>query len=63
MSSKLVIRFVGAIAISEVISTAIFLDEFRTDIVLVAFALAGMFLVWFGVSKVERLAEWIMRAD
>ena len=63
VSNRVVIGFVGAIAISEVISTAIFLDQLRTDIFLVAFALVGMFLVWLGVNNVNRLAEWIMRAD
>ena len=63
VKSRTVIGFVGVIALSEVVSTAIFLDEFRTDNVLIAFALIGMVVVWLAVRQVDRLSEWIMRAD
>ena len=63
VSTRAVIAFVGLIAFSELLSTALFLDALRTNISLLIFSLVGLLLVWAGVSKIDSLSEWIMRAD
>ncbi len=42
MTSRQLLQFVAALALAEVISTAIFLGELRTDPYLLAYALVGV---------------------
>ena len=60
VSERTVIRFVAFMALLEVATTAIFLDQLRTDIVLLVFAVVGLVLAYLGVHRLEKLAEWIM---
>ena len=62
VSERLVIRFVGAMALLEVLTTAIFLDQFRTDFVLLSYALIGLVFVWWAVNRLDRVSSWIMAA-
>ena len=61
VSEKVVIRFVGTMALLEVLTTAIFLDQLRTDIVLLTFGVVGLVLAYLGVHRLEHLAAWIMQ--
>ena len=63
VSERTVIRFVGAMALLEVLTTAIFLDQFRTDFVLLSFGVVGLVFVWWAVNRLHRVSNWIMAAD
>ena len=54
------IYFVGAMALLEVLTTALFLDQMRTDFVLLSYALVGLVVIWFAVNRLDRLSTWIM---
>jgi uncharacterized membrane protein YfcA len=60
VDEKIVIRFVAAMALLEVVTTIIFLDRLRTDVSLALFGVAGLFLAWFAVQQLDRLSSWIM---
>ena len=60
VSEKVVIYFVGAMALLEVLTTALFLDQLRTDFVLLSYALVGLVAIWFAVSRLNRPSTWIM---
>lgn len=60
VSEKTVIRFVAFMALLEVATTVIFLDQLRTNVVLVVFGIAGLVFAYVGVQKLDKLAEWIM---
>ena len=60
VSERIVIAFVGAMALLEVLTTAIFLDQLRTDFVLLGYALVGLVVVWWAVTRLDRLSNWIM---
>ena len=61
VSERLVIRFVATMALLEVITTAFFLDDLRSDIVLVAFFILGLVGIYFAVHRLDRLSGWIMK--
>ena len=61
VSEKLVIRFVATMAMLEVITTAVFLEDLRTDMVLVAFFVLGLVAIYFVVQRLDRLSGWIMK--
>ena len=60
VSERTVIWFVAAMAMLEVLTTAIFLDQLHTDIALAAFAIAGMVFAWWAVNRLDKLSNWIM---
>ena len=60
VSEKTVIRFVGFIALAEVATTIIFLDDLRTNPVLTATFVVGLIAAYFGVNALDKLAAWIM---
>lgn len=62
VSERAVIAFVGAMALLEVLTTAIFLDDLRSDFVLLGYAIIGMGAVWWAVNRLDRLSNWIMNA-
>ena len=62
VSERMVIRFVGAMALLEVLTTAIFRDQFRTDFVLLSFGVVGLVFVWWAVNRLGRVSHWIMAA-
>lgn len=62
VSERTVIWFVGAMAMLEVLTTAIFLDQLHSDVALATFAIAGMVFAWWAVNRLDRLSSWIMSA-
>jgi len=60
VTERVVIWFVGAMAMLEVATTAIFLDQLHTDIALASFAIGGMAFVWWAVNRLDRVSAWIM---
>ena len=60
VSEKIVIAFVASMALLEVATTAIFLDDLRTNQVLLAFFIVGLAFAYFAVQRLDRVAEWIM---
>ena len=63
VDEKIVIRFVAAMALLEVVTTIIFLDRLRTDVSLALFGIAGLFLAWLAVQQLDRLSSWIMHGE
>lgn len=61
VSERTIIRFVATMAILEVLTTAIFLDQLHTDAVLASYAIIGLFFVWWAVHRLEHLSAWIMK--
>ena len=62
VSERTVITFVAFMALLEVLTTAIFLDDLRTDRVLLAFGVIGLVLAYLAVHRLESLSRWIMSA-
>lgn len=60
VSETVVIAFVAFMALLEVATTAIFLDDLQTNRVLLAFFFVGMAVVYLAVKRLDRVAEWIM---
>ena len=60
VSEKTVIVFVAFFALLEVATTAIFLDQLRTDVVLVIFGVVGLVAAYLAVNNTEKLSQWIM---
>ena len=60
VSEKTVITFVAFMALLEVTTTALFLDQLRTDVALLAFGVVGAIVVYVGVHRLDKLANWIM---
>ena len=63
VSERVVIFFVGAMALLEVLTTALFLDQLRSDFVLLGYALVGLVVVWWAVNRHDRLSNWMMASD
>ena len=55
--------FVAFFALLEVATTAIFLDQLRTDVVLVIFGVVGLVAAYLAVNNTEKLSQWIMSDD
>lgn len=62
VGERSLIRFVGAMAIAEVITTVIFLDQLRTDAALLAFAVFGLISAFVAVELLARSRSWFMAA-
>lgn len=60
VSERLVIRFVAAMALLEVATTIIFLDQLHSDIILITFGVVGLVGAWWAVNKLDRLSSWIL---
>ena len=60
VSERTVIWFVGTMALLEVATTAIFLDQLHRDVALAAFAIGGLAFAWWSVNRLDRLSKWIM---
>lgn len=60
VSERLVIRFVAAMALLEVLTTVLFLQQMRTDVWLAGFLVVGLFAAYFTVNRLDRLSGWIM---
>ena len=63
VSERLVIGFVAAMALLEVVTTAIFLDRMRTDPKVTVFFVVGLVVVFFAVRSLNRLSGWIMKGE
>ena len=63
VTERTVIRFVAAMALLEVATTAIFLDQLHSDALLASFAVAGLLFAWWAVNRLDRLSSWIMADD
>ena len=63
LPEKTVIRFVAFMALLEVATTAIFLDDLRDDAVLVAFFILGLIAAWIVIPRLDRLSAWIMAGE
>lgn len=50
-------------ALLEVATTAIFLDDLRDDAVLVAFFILGLIAAWIVIPRLDRLSAWIMAGE
>ena len=50
-------------AILEVLTTAIFLEQLHTDMVLASYAIIGLLFTWWAVHRLERLSSWVMKED
>ncbi len=59
-SERTVIRFVGLMAMAEVITTIAFLDRLRSDVALALFGIAGLVAAWLFVRGLGRLSGWLM---
>lgn len=63
VAEKVLIGFVAFMAIAEVLTTIIFLDDLRTNTALAAFGVVGL-VVAFGATRVlARTRSWIMATD
>ncbi len=60
VSERTIIRFVATMALLEVLTTAIFLDQLHSDIVLASYAIIGLFFMWWAVNRLGHLSSWIM---
>ena len=60
VSERTIIWFVATMALLEVLTTAIFLDQLHTDIVLASYAIIGLCFAWWAVHRLKHLASWIM---
>ena len=63
VSERTVIRFVAVMALAEVITTLLFLDQMRSDYLLLAYFATGMVLVYLAVYRLDRLSDWIMAGN
>ena len=63
VSERTIIWFVATMAILEVLTTAIFLEQLHTDMVLTSYAIIGLFFTWWAVHRLERLSSWVMKED
>ena len=63
VSERTIIWFVATMAMLEVLTTAIFLEQLHTDMVLASYALIGLFFTWWAVHRLERLSSWVMKED
>ena len=63
VSERTIIWFVATMAILEVLTTAIFLEQLHTDMVLASYAIIGLFFTWWAVHRLERLSAWVMKED
>ena len=61
VSERTIIRFVATMAILEVVTTAIFLEQLHSDVVLASYAIIGLFFAWWAVHRLEGLSSWIMK--
>ena len=61
VSERTVIIFVAVMAMLEVATTAIFLDQLHSDVVLAGFAIVGLLMTWWAVNRLARLSSWIMK--
>ena len=59
VSERTIIWFVATMAILEVLTTAIFLEQLHTDMVLASYAIIGLFVTWWAVHRLERLSSWV----
>ncbi|MEM9133002.1 MAG: TSUP family transporter [Actinomycetota bacterium] len=60
LPERVVILFVAAMALLEVVTTTLFLDALRTDVTLATFFVVGLLLAYVGVQRLDRLSTWIM---
>ena len=63
VSERTIIWFVATMAILEVLTTAIFLEQLHTDLVLASYAIIGLLFTWWAVHRLERLSSWVMKED
>ncbi len=61
VSERTVIAFVAFMAIAEVVTTAVFLDDLRTDRLLLTFFIVGLGVAYLGVTRIDGLSRWIMQ--
>lgn len=60
LPERTVILFVAFMALLEVATTAIFLDDLRSNPVLIAFFVIGLIVVYTAIPRLDRLSRWIM---
>lgn len=63
VSAATLTRFIATLAALELVSTAIFLDELRTNPALAGFGIVGIVAVLFGVRQFIELRDRISRAN
>lgn len=60
LGERALIRFVGGMAVAEVITTMIFLEPLRTDRMLLTFGVLGLISAFVAVELLARRRSWIM---